>query len=213
MSYIPTSPVQGICPTVQPPRQIMATGFGRGGTTCLREILSGLGVDMQEGVRADPEDYRTDTMGHPDERRRVLMRRSLTADGPWGWKDIFLLDYIDEIPDLLTNPALLIIWRDPFTTASRALIEERKVTTSSRSLTEIMQDITNRGQQALRFVSLQSALPTAFVSYEKLCAYPKQAVEQIAEFLRLPFDQAALDTIKCHRLHWDSPENEYTEDS
>jgi len=196
MTYYKTPPIRVLHALGDdyPTQTVIIGGFGRGGTTVLRQIVFGLGVDMREGISYEQDGQRINALGNLAKQREILKQRS--SSPLWGWKDVFLMEYLEDVLDLLPNPRLLLSFRDPLATAQRAQLENPE-----RNLLQTMRDLCNHGHTMLDSIGhlRRAGMPIALVSYEKVCTYPVEAVEQIADFLKLRPTPAALNAIKCGR--------------
>jgi hypothetical protein len=194
VTYTKTLPVYIAHDDDRPAQTVLVTGQGRGGTTVLREIATGLGVQMTEGV----SHFTVDLHEIPEYYGDVRYMRSITEDRArhnvlWGWKDIFLLSYLEDLIDLIPSPRMLIAIRDPLATAMRAVAD------GPDSYVLDVMDKLNAGARRLIKFARSGNMPVALVSYEKLCAYPEEGVEQIAGFLRLAPTREAVACIRPGR--------------
>jgi len=191
--YKKTDPVSVIHASPKPPKVIAIGGCGRGGTTVLRHIVAALGPPMREGVAwFKPNGERVPVFANNLPLIREILKRSAASLELWGWKDIFLIDYLEHVIGIFPSIHLIFAFRDPFATAARAVAEAPDAAILQSTRNVLVHDL-----RILDFVESHPQIPTAFVSYEKLCQYPNKAVEQIAEFLHLEPTAAAVDRIQC----------------
>jgi len=191
--YKKTDPVSVIHASPKPPKVIAIGGCGRGGTTVLRHIVAALGPLMREGIAwYKPSGERVPVFSNNLPLIRELLTRRAARPELWGWKDIFLIDYLPHVVDIFPSLHLIFAFRDPFATAARAVAENPNEAILQSTRNVLIHDL-----RILDFVESHPQIPTAFVSYEKLCQYPNKAVEQIAEFLHLEPTPAAVDRIQC----------------
>lgn len=191
-NYVTTPPLKIIQNQAYQTQTILIGGAGRSGTTVLRNIVQALGVPMREGIDyTDEAGARVGVMNDIALQRRILSKRKEIGE-LWGFKDIFLITYIEEILDLVPNPRVIFNFRDPLATAYRA-----NIINSKQGIVKTMYDVLENDRRILDFTAAHFEVPVAFISYQKLCVYPKLGVQQIADFLKLPFKPEAVDKIQC----------------
>jgi hypothetical protein len=185
-----------------PGRGIFIFGAPRGGTSMVAGALQILGSDM--GVRQghgnnedlDIQDARGSVaeLGDPSapafkaalDRMRPVIEARRSESGPWGWKDPHGVLYGPQIEDLLPEPRLICIFRDP-----QAAAERVHMLTGQSLLVSLEQTLTL--YERCRAYLDRSDLPAAVISYEKSLVRPERFVDQLSAFCGLSPSRTQID--------------------
>jgi hypothetical protein len=159
----------------------------------LWSVLAMLGFDLGQHGDIDPangEDREIYRLREPlpkwlsDEWRdsipawRAYIGKRNSESERWGWKDPVAHHYLKHILELLDNPALLFIARDPVATA---LGEYRKM--NMDPVDGFLYASSNFNH--LRNLFHESEIPFGFISYEKALLYPHALLDLLESFFSL----------------------------
>jgi hypothetical protein len=186
---------------VKPAAGIFVTGGTSGGTSMVAGVLRILGVDMGLALAQVNEDQRIinawaprlrNLRDHPEEIAHVrnAAREAITPrwgwPAPWGWKDPRGTLYATAVRDLLPDPRLIVVFRDPMAAmvrhpdyppaAARALMSERL----------------DHYAVCLELARQWDDVPSAFVSYERAIRDPIHFVTPLARFIGVHPPQDAI---------------------
>lgn len=173
---------------------IFVFGAPRGGTSMVAGALRILGVDMgaRQGVGnnedLDIQDARGGVaeLGDPASgvfrsalsRMRPAIVKRAESGQPWGWKDPHGALYAAQVQDLLPDPRIICVFRDPQAAAERvSLLTEKPILAALEETLTLY--------QRSRTYLADCDLPAALVSYEKSLVRPERFVEQLAGFCGL----------------------------
>lgn len=201
--YERSDPLHVLTPAPETPgRGIFVFGAPRGGTSMVAGALRILGADM--GARQgngnnedlDIQDARGNVaaLGDPEHsafkaavaRMRTIIEARAQSIESWGWKDPHGVLYASAVEDLLPEPRLLCVMRDP-----QAAAERIRLLTGKPVLVTL--DETLGLYQRSRAYLSESSAPSALISYEKALVRPEFFVEQLTEFCGLSPTKSQID--------------------
>ena len=171
---------------------VIITGSPAGGTTCVSRVVDALGITIQYR----PDNDRT----HED----FALGLGITAGLPiadiiesydrqherWGFKFPGIFGHLGKYIDQFRNPVILYVFRDPVA-IHQSLKRHAKCVVSPDSL-KLIADETQRVVHLLP----EMGVPHLFVSYERMVTRTHLAIGEIAEFLGVPFHEAAVDQVR-----------------
>ena len=177
---------------VTPAGGIFVTGGVQGGTSMVAGVLRILGVDMGFGLADVNEDQQIvkswavrlrNLRDHPEELTNVVSdaREALAPrwdwPRPWGWKDPRGTLYAAGVRDLLPDPRLIVVFRDPVASIIRHPDEPPA---SARAL---MVERMHHYSLCVELAHQWEDVPAAFVSYERAVRTPALFVKPLARFI------------------------------
>lgn len=156
-------------------------GVGRGGTTMVAGAAKLCGLDIGKNLPINMED--NDFNIHVLRKAGIkpihhildsLKERNATK-GIWGWKFPRAIAYLPYLRELLVNPHLILVFRDPVATATRQVLSG----TPKINAIEAVQRLQQRNMELVKAWEV----PTLLVSYEKSVQHPEQFVADLCQFL------------------------------
>ncbi|MCA2008852.1 sulfotransferase [Tritonibacter mobilis] len=180
---------------VQKDLNLICMGSPRGGTSMIAGALLGLGVDMGIDLPVNVEDpsfnidgKRQNLANFMSDMKAAIQRR-VERGALWGWKYPQAVEYLDDIRDLLPNPRLVIVYRDPVPATIRA-------GKGRQDLHDFDESCYREMDKSIRLYRLNLELarkwkcPTMLVSYERASQRPVELLEELAAFcgIKMPAD-------------------------
>ncbi|CAA0110906.1 Uncharacterised protein [Halioglobus japonicus] len=169
-------------------------GVGRGGTTMVAGVAKLCGLDIGKDLPINMED--NDFNIHVLRKAGIkpvhhilssLKERNETKD-IWGWKFPRVIAYLPYLRDLLVNPHLILVFRDPVATASRQILSGKPEVKAI----EAVQQLQQRNMELVK----NWEVPTLLVSYEKSVRHPEQFVADLCSFLNVERPAGMSDILK-----------------
>lgn len=158
---------------------VVVLGQPRGGTSVVAGFCHLIGVRM--GREIDPNNMEAkeflglstfDNFHHRFESALAALKSDTKL---FGFKDPTAIDYWPQISDLVPDPILIVVLRDAAAIAGRQQHD-------GGELSNLLANVASR-QYALLRLGLESDLPTAIVSYERLIQNPSLAFEKLSQFV------------------------------
>ena len=201
----------------QPVATYIVLGSPRGGTSMVSGLLRLLGINMGDEINeANNED--TGFTRHKGNRRLFTvdgfqaergefiqaLRRLISERNDmrpvWGWKDPISTYYLPEVLDVVRNPRLIVVTRDPAAVAGRQAVSRSD--DHGRGFEIFKSDIHNALMQYGDAVNAVEhfKIPTLFISYERAVAYPSNVIESLLAFTgcSLPSDSLTADRLNAY---------------
>ena len=171
---------------------VIITGSPAGGTTCVSRVVDALGVTIkysQDRPDRTHEDFLLGlniTQGQPiidtvEEYNKKHPR--------WGFKFPGIFGHLGEYIDQFRDPVIIYVLRDPLA-VYQSLQRHAKCKIDSNSLKLIAEEL----QRVIHLLP-EMNIPYLFVSYEKMMTRTRLTIEEIAEFLEVPFKEEALNEV------------------
>jgi len=189
-------------PSEKPGRGIFVFGAPRGGTSMVAGALRILGVDMgaRQGVGnnedldiqdarggvAELGDPTSETFMSALSRMRPLVEERAKSVTAWGWKDPHGVLYAEQVFDLLPEPRIICVYRDPQAAAERVHLLTEK------PLLSALEETLSLYQRSRTYLETCEG-PAALVSYEKSLVRPERFVEQLIAYCGLAPSQPQID--------------------
>ncbi len=181
--------------TVEKDLNLICMGSPRGGTSMVAGALLGLGVDMGPDLPVNVEDPSFNIDGKRQNRPKFMsdmkaaIQQRVERGTLWGWKYPQAVEYLDIIRDLLPNPRLVIVYRDPVPATIRA-------GQGRQGQSNFDETCYREIDKSIRLYRLNLELarkwncPTLLVSYERASQQPEVLLEELATFcgLSMPTD-------------------------
>ena len=169
-------------------------GVGRGGTTMVAGAAKLCGLDIGDNLPINMEDndfnihvLRKSGIKPVHHILHSLKQRNDTKD-IWGWKFPRAIAYLPYLRDLLVNPHLILVFRDPVATATRQILSGIPEVKAIQSVQQLQQ----RNMELVK----NWEVPTLLVSYEKSVRYPEQFVTDLCRFLNVERPARMSDILK-----------------
>lgn len=184
-------------------RTYVITGNGRGGTSMVAGVAYLLGLELGSGLGGEDLAFTRVGQGYkpqiavepldPNSPGKIELLRNTVEHrnshhSVWGWKDPSVELYLPEISDLLRNPHLIVVWRDPAAIATALMAINGLSAADAFALAF---------ENSQRFWSLVQSLhwPTLMVSYERGRLKPLELAKEMAVFLGLRLTDQIRDNI------------------
>ena len=162
---------------------VVIFGVPRGGTTMVAGVAQRCGLFIGDDLPANNEDplFNSDAIRSAGQElvpalRAAVQRRNAARDR-WGWKFPRAGAYLDSLRDVLVNPRLIVVSRDPVATATRHVRRGSTVVDA----VGMVQSLQRRN---LALVT-EWQCPTFLVSYERAMANKAGFVDKLCDFLDL----------------------------
>ncbi len=184
------------------PSTIIVSGVGRSGTSAVAKLLHELGVPMgntKDRAVYEDEEFVQSLLFFDHLRLKKLIEDRNTQHSKWGVKFASLQNHL--MPPQMTrfrNPHLVVVMRDTVATASRAFSSDREAGSIKDTLLNIMQQTSD----LMNFV-MRVECPVLLISYEKLIAFPDQAISALSAFCGVE----VTDEIRQRAKHAIEPNN------
>lgn len=155
-------------------------------------ILRAFGVPMgpSDGLAVgEDQEFRAALLEFDFSQVRTLIERRRAEHAVWGVKFPSLQNHMHP-PQLLQFPGarLIVVMRDTVATAARALLSDPDQTAAASTLVNVAKQIVDMMQFAMN-----APVPVLLLSYEKCVAFPREALEKIADFAGLSTDEPGLE--------------------
>jgi hypothetical protein len=118
---------QVMVPANHVPREktLVVLGCPKGGTSLVSGVLHRLGVHMGSNLDAKYEDPDFHPSLPVDQIKNMIKERNKDYS-LWGWKRPNTIAYLHSVFNILRNPHLVIVYRNPLTVAQSSTSRQRK---------------------------------------------------------------------------------------
>lgn len=179
-------------------RTVVCCGVPRGGTSMVAGAIHALGIPM--GDETLPNNIE-DPVFNPDyvraqsdqfsnaaflDRVKATIAKRNSVHNVWGWKypraNLYLPDLIGE----LTNPCLVVVFRDPVPIAMRSIkgVHEKSPERNKKPIQNMRTRL--RMYQANIDMVAELQVPTLMVSYDLATKHKENFLNELAVFIRQP---------------------------
>jgi hypothetical protein len=184
---------------------VIVLGAPRGGTSMVAGVLRQLGVFMGDHVdESSNEDleflshggsrelfsYPSDDLDEYISNVAKIISARNENHAIWGWKDPLSSLYLEKILNLIRNPLIIWITRDPIAVTERELIEEFPETVESKSdhaYAHLKNTCDQYGNTALLLAATNTN--TLLVSYERSLHHPESFYKSLTEFIEIDYNE------------------------
>jgi hypothetical protein len=154
-------------------------GTRRGGTSMVAGVARALGLDLGEvGRRKNNEDPRF--QNRPLDKMREAIETRNGENDVWGWKFPAAGSYIPELSNVLRNPYLIVVYRDPVAAALSQAKRDRKF---NRRTTRLALHESAANNAVNTGLALATDRPCLLISNERAIADPEGLIDDVAAFL------------------------------
>lgn len=172
-------------------RSYICLGSPRCGTSMVAGAMACLGIDMGSNLPVNIEDPTFNPDGKrsqyddfiSDAVKEIEIKQN--NGGVWGWKYPQAVEYLPRLKEHLTNPHLVIVYRDPIPAVIRATRPASDAEERNQAIEREMRKSLTLFRKNFE-LAMEWKVPTLLVSYERSSLNPERLLNEMSEFFQLP---------------------------